>query len=445
MRLASCTLWLVLTGCVLRGQVGDDTAHLDAAVPVGPRDPHTPLDILFVIDNSGSMADEQQNLAFNASSLNDPESACNVTGFDQLQPFVDVNREVPIELWPFNMQVIYHACGMLERLLLWHNKFHIGVITTDLNDCDRPFGQSMRGSVPQRGCLQTSEADPNLALLTWRTPDLRTKFYNIVHNVGTFGSPFERGLEAARHYLMPGHSVPPPDACDRRHDCRERNDCVEASCTPTTSHRFYDSEVGDHIRQVPTTRGPRFLRGSEANDQGQQVPTALIVVFVTDEDDCSHTEVLDEYVSGNTALCYDETRPELLIPVETYVDYFQKQLKSSPNLVDVAVIGGLLDSGNGMQPAGCKYSGSGPTNECSPAHGNSVATCTACVSGQPVCMCHPVTVTCNGVDFPAANCCTADAAKRYHALASQLGSQRLSSICSPNFKQALIDLVADVR
>jgi len=424
MRTIGCALCVLLTGCVLRGQVGDDTTVLDAAVPLAPRDSHTPLDVLFVIDNSGSMNEEQQNLAFNASSFNDPASACNAAGFAQLQLFVDANREVATRLWPPNMQVIYEACGMIERLQLWHNKFHLGVITTDLNDCDRPYGQSTRGSVPQRGCLQTSEADPELAVLTWDTPDLPTKFYNIVRNVGTYGSAYERGLEAARHYLMPGHNVPAFQACDRPHDCTEPNDCVEANC--------------------PSTTRQHFLRGSEANDQGQQVPTALIVVFVSDEDDCSHTEALDENVSGNTNLCYEDARPELLIPVATYVDYLQ-HIKASPNLVDVAVIGGLLDSGSGMQAAGCKYTASGPSNDCAAAHGNSVATCTNCVNSTPVCMCHPVPVTCDGISYPAANCCTADAAKRYHALASQLGSRRLSSICSPDYFAALVDLVADVR
>jgi len=361
-------------------------------------------DILFVIDNSGSMAEEQENLARNASSIGSNAPFCNQGGFDTLKPFVVANRETPQEQWPANLQKIYTDCGFIERLLLFDNKFHIGVVSTDSNDCDRSGGSGApRGTEPQRGCLHTSPSDPDLSVLTWQTPDLPRKFYNIVHNMLTNGNPYEKGLWAVENFLTPGHSVPPATACDRPRDCS-----------------------GDYAA---------FWRDQETNARGDLVETKLVIVTLTDEEDCSHAAELDEAAPGNTDLCY--TRPELLTPTDHYVQFI-KALKPRPELLAFGLIAGLYDPGDGMKPGRCQYSGGTITDSCLAPRGNSVQTCLTCVNDQPVCMCHPAAVTCGGTTYDAANCCTADPASRYFAVAASMNSFKVDSICSPSYKETMV-------
>ena len=384
------------TSCALVNDQARCALHRDIDV-------NRAADILFVIDNSGSMAEEQENLARNASSIGANAPFCNQVGFDTLRPFVAANRETPQEEWPANMQQIYNDCGFIERLLLFDNKFHIGVVTTDSGDCDRPYNNPSRGSEPQRGCLHTSPTDPSLSVLTWSTPNLPQKFYNIVHNLLTYGNAYEKGLWAVENFLTPGHSVPAASACDIQRDCS-----------------------GDYAA---------FWRDQEANARGDLVETKLVIVTMTDEEDCSHGPELDENVSGNTDLCY--TRPELLTPTDHFVQFING-LKPRADLVAFGLIAGLHDPGNGLQPGRCQYNGGTITGDCTAPRGNSVATCTNCVNDQPICMCHPVAVTCGSQTFEAANCCTADSAARYYAVATQMNSFKVDSICSPNYKETMI-------
>ncbi len=107
------------------------------------------VDILFVVDNSQSMEDEQYNVAAS---------------------FVDF---------------IYHV---EESNTDWH----LGVVTTDMNDPE------------QRGRLITGD-DPDLShvkVLTSEVPDYPQVFADMVQ-VGIVGSKLERGLDAAMTALTP--------------------------------------------------------------------------------------------------------------------------------------------------------------------------------------------------------------------------------------------------
>ena len=147
------------------------------------------VDILFVIDNSYSMAEEQENLARNISSSNDPSSPCDAASFAALKQYLDDNPGMSQAEWGAPQQAIYAGCGFIERLQLYDNKFRVGVITTDMNDCDRNNLTPERGTVPQRGCLQSSAEEPALTVLSWDTPDLATRLANIIRNVSIAGSP----------------------------------------------------------------------------------------------------------------------------------------------------------------------------------------------------------------------------------------------------------------
>jgi len=361
------------------------------------------VDILFVIDNSYSMAEEQENLARNISSSDDPSSPCDAVGFAALKQYLDDNPGMSQTEWGAAQQDTYAGCGFIERLQLYDNKFRVGVVTTDMNDCDRNTWTPERGTVPQRGCLQSSAEEPELTVLSWDTPDLAGRLANIIRNVGISGSPYEKGLEAARHFLTPGHSTPISGSCDQQRSCAGDLDA--------------------------------FLRRTELNAHGEEIETKLAILFLTDEEDCSDGgRLIEEY--GNeidTDHCYE--RPDLLTPPEEFVRFF-KGIKSRPELVSMAVIAGLHDSGVGMRPSGCKLLGGQSTNACDLSRGNSISTCTDLLSsGQPQCVCHGHI---DGVEDT--NCCQADGAYRYVAVAEGMSSYKLDTLCSASFRDTMIEI-----
>lgn len=368
-------------------------------------------DILFVIDNSGSMAEEQENLARNASSSSSssPNNLCDASGYANLRSYLDANPGLAQEQYEPSYKAIFEQCGFIERLQLFKNHFHIGVISTDMNNCDRPGSTASRASVPQLGCLQASAQDPNLTVLTWETPDLANKFANIIRNIGVYGSPYEQGLGSAENFLTAGHPVADSSQCGA-----SQRDC-SADLT-------------------------NFLRETAPNASGDEVATKLVVVFMTDEEDCSNANAIDETVPGNTSLCY--TNPELLTNTEHFVNFF-KRVKDKSELVSMGLIAGLYDDGTGMIPEGCKEAASGDaTNACDPAQGNSVATCNMCVNGEPICACHPHidAADCQGAEQPATNCCQADPATRYNKVVKQMYSFKTDTLCRSSYKDTMISI-----
>ncbi len=185
--------------------------------------PSDAADILFVVDNSGSMADEQTLLAQGFESF---VSQLEATGTD----------------------------------------FHLGVVTTDFDYAD-----------PKRGSLIGSPA-----VLTPDT-DYVNLFQQRVH-VGVGGSGKEQGLQSATYALSTTMSTGPNQG---------------------------------------------FMR-QDAN---------LLVVIVSDEDDCSDDGRLGADVSGTQCYVHDE----LLTPVGNYVADLQN-LKANVGQVKLAGIVGPRDA-----------------------------------------------------------------------------------------------------
>ncbi|MBM66751.1 MAG: hypothetical protein CMH55_11020 [Myxococcales bacterium] len=196
-------------------------------------------------------------------------------------------------------------CGFMEQLIAattsqnlpdGETYFHIGVITTSLN---ANTGENNPGGVelPRFGCLfaggsgipvvDSNHGNHAITLVSDRIRAI---------NQGG-GDGFEQGLESMRFFL--------------------RGDTDEPACQ-------------DHLE--------RFLR-----------PTArLIVVFVTDEDDCSHR--FDRRPPGMDATsCYVEQGGIPKIPVEDYVSFLQG-LKADPDDIAMAVIGGARFDPDPLNP-----------------------------------------------------------------------------------------------
>ncbi|MFH1807157.1 MAG: hypothetical protein ABIJ09_00325 [Pseudomonadota bacterium] len=390
--------------CVLSTQVGEEPA-VDASVPPPPwRWPSAPIDILFVIDNSGSMAEEQQRLADALTAAHDESSLCNSSNIAALRAFLKEHESVPPEQWPEPYLSWFEACSMTDLLELMNIDFHAGILTTDMHDCDAPYGGAPRASVPQRGCLQTSASDAGTAVVQRSTPQRIERMQDIVRTVGLWGSAWEQGLAALEHFVTPGHSVPSPGTCALARDCS-----------------------GD-LRD--------FLRTQVDDELGNPKEVPLLVVLLSDEDDCSNDSTIDEQQPGSTDLCYSQ--PDLLTSTARYSDLL-RGLKSSPQLVTLVLISGLVEEGDTALASGCALREGATSTACDPAFGNSVATCDNCVNGTPVCACHPAidAAQCQGVAHAATQCCEADAAHRYLEVAAALPRHLYATLCQPSYHDVL--------
>jgi len=346
--------------------------------PPGPQG-NRPLDILFVVDNSGSMAEEQAALARTIY-----KSEC---------PIADLNAvpEALLDPKPGLLERLKTVCGFSQILAAYDRDFRVGVITTDVDACDNFIPQVMGGDAwgfrPQRGCLQPT-ADGQ-KVLTRDDVDLANKFREIVTGLGTFGSPYERGFDAVDDFLV--------------------------------GDTFSDSCAGDR---------DAFLR------DGAQ----LLVVFVSDEDDCSHADDTlgfdDETLHTCGADLSSVTPPHNpsecyapgahLVPVADFAQHLA-DVKGAD--VSVAVIAGAVDSGAELVASGCRPGGAStpqtPDSACHLSEGASNAT----GPGEP---CDPVTLG-------GEQCCTADPAKRYLELRDDVASFTGGSICNDDMIDALIE------
>ena len=282
--------------------------QLDRPVERLPLVAQRPLDILFVVDNSGSMADEQQTMLRSV--------------FDPRCPIDDV-RAVPQRFNRPSPEVFAEltgVCGIAQLMAAMGGNFHIGVVTTDVGICDERFspGQDPDGlhePTTMRGCLQGQGVISN-------SDDVQAAFQAAILGVGTYGSSIERGLDAMEVFLDPGSRRAP--GCENDLD--------------------------------------GFLR-----PDGR-----LMVVVVADEDDCSHRDGalgFPNELEGEPETCGNF--PELftnvavsprncveraneLVPIAAYRDVLRGLVDAGRTTdVMVSVMGGLRDNGAGLEPGGC--------------------------------------------------------------------------------------------
>lgn len=357
-------------------------------------------DILIVVDNSGSMAEEQGNLAQNF--LNQDPAQCPLQDLANIpEEYKNPKRE------QYTGDGDLALCGFIQIVAAFENDFRVGLITTDVGLCDNRLPQpgDTHGFHPQRGCLQP---DSNGARVIARTDledddatndDLAARFATTLEGISTFGSPFERGLDAMTTFLDP--------ASDRHPDC------------------------ADHLAQ---------FRRDDAS---------LVVIFLTDEEDCSHglgDGVLENFGNENngevcgefpehflqtpSSDCY--ARESELSPVDLYLT----ALKAHDENAKVAVIAGAIDDVDGNAvPAGCLVGGDGL-----PQGGDGVCFESGGLSnfvgaGEP---CGPDT----GDERGGLPCCVADAGDRYFQFAELAGNKATDSICNQSFRQTMLQLAA---
>ncbi|UJR87088.1 hypothetical protein [Sandaracinus amylolyticus] len=302
---------LVIGGCYRDVTITDplwrdaSATHLDAGVidagrpdsgwrePGGTCTESTPVDLLLVVDSSGSMAEEQDSLVRQlprlVGELVDP-------------PDRDGDRQPD---WPAITDL------------------HVGVITPDLGSggfevpscAAGRFGVRFGDDAVLRETSSVSECSatypPVFEFGAGDDPDVFAAEVACVARVGTAGCGFEQPLEAALKAVSP--STPQPYTAP---------DYVPPTFVEGTSGHADGANAG-------------FLRDD----------SLLAVVILTDEEDCSvrDVELFDtsspRYVSDLNLRCF--AYPEALHPVERYVDGLLALRADRPDLFALAVIAGI--------------------------------------------------------------------------------------------------------
>jgi len=352
-----------------------------ATVASSPGADSAKLDILLVIDNSGSMCDEQ--LALNEAIFG---TDCPIQSLNDPGPYLNPSPTVAAEL--------ERSCGLAQMLAAYDTDFRLGLITTDVGQCDNRYGFAETqptltcagetvdwGRRPQRGCLQSASTWAQ-SWLTRDEGDFVRRLREGIGEIGTQGSPFERGLDAVDIFLDP-----------------------TASRAPTCERHSTD-----------------FLRDD----------ARLVIVFATDEDDCSHRDgafglpdegegescshTVEEFYSlrdpdASPSRCYLER--DQLAPV---ADYAARWRARTDGDMSVFVLGGVApDIAGRPVAAGCRQtSADGFSVQCFESQGSSNLT-----ERHQECA-------------PGAHdeeCCTADGATRYMELAGLVDDSDAASIC----------------
>ncbi|MCB9592034.1 MAG: hypothetical protein H6719_04820 [Sandaracinaceae bacterium] len=255
------------------------------------------LDLLFVVDSSSSMAEEQGWLAAELPRL----VSVLATG--------DVDGDGAAELEPIR-------------------SLHVGVVTTDLGSgghalptCERPeLGDDARferpGATLADGCAAGRPAF--LAFAPGGDPVAFADALRCATTVGTAGCAFEQPLEAALKALSPAAPT-------------------RWTAADYVAPRFFGDTAG---------------HGDGAHDGFLRAGAALAIVPFTDEDDCSFADpdLLDPdsatYAATSLNLRCAE-HPDALNPIERFVDGLLA-LRSHPGLLLFApVVGVPLD----LEPA----------------------------------------------------------------------------------------------
>ena len=285
----------LLAGCPDREVVRVDPFQDNVDTKVIPVTLNRDLDILFVIDNSGSMKGEQDNLVAN---------------------------------FPTFISVLQQIEGGLPNV-------HIGIVSTNVGAAGQASvpgcsGQGDDGNLlVKAGCTGlTGQFIRDIARAdgsrdTNYTGDLSTLF-SCMATLGTGGCGFEMPLESAYRALQPGKN---PGFYRSGAYLAVIFLADEDDCSTEMGAMFGDPTAGLNSPLGPRTSFRCFEFGVECD--GDPNPRAF----------------------GTKSGCEPQTNSQYMYEIEKYVD-FLKGLKEDPSLVIVASIVGVTDEETGMAVVG---------------------------------------------------------------------------------------------
>jgi hypothetical protein len=393
-------------------------------------------DILFVIDDSGSMREEQINLIKNTGlfieALAESENMFQVGIITTNAADEDPNDQIPGALGQDGGRLRMQRATD-PQLISPNPQFIPGVDLGLSIPCDNPPNRDPNTS----GKYYLYRPDPNSANVDAERCHLIKDFMATVASLGTGGTGREAGLLAATKALDPS-----------------------------------DAQI--------QARNAGFLR-EEAD---------LALIFLTDEDDCSFADYCQNPDRGtcgwNNPTCYE--RIAQAMSIESFLDHLTSIKASTAGIRKVRaalIAGGTIagDEAGAFTASGCRITGSQPSDECGcwtssdqdffcrylessfgHACGNdSVDGCTgrdeSCPCSSPS-YCDSATNRCVPTckSTASASCdtlrCEAMPGKRYENFLEGLGERRIDvgfprgtyadSICQPNYDETLLNIANTV-
>ncbi len=418
-----------------------DAAHFNFKVETPSK-----ADILFVIDDSGSMREEQANLRASISKMlyelasKDTDYRVGVTSNDMIEDFkyvtCDSNTDcAPLgKAWSCSQTCLGHKGERrcVERVTI---ELDGG---TDIDLCVNLNHDGKKGrliAVNGNGhVLDRNDIARKVGAANAEREVLKQLSENMF-GLGIYSPGYEQGLNAAAAAI----GVDPDDVID---PINPANDLTRAPDGPNT----YKSYGAD---------GPTSWVRPDA---------MLAIIFLSDEEDCSYPANLKEIFLGDVTLGYPASTScylykDSLRPVSDFTDLFihkkadnsltgAKKEESGKSRLTYGFIGGMSPAtefsdvpGIWTQgvPSDCRRSASGPIGEC------------ACFAFQydPLSegMCSFTTfnkVDLNGGDVAKFscldNCCEAMAGDRYFSFVSSIKRHIGDSICQDDYSRALAEI-----
>ncbi len=450
--------YAMLSACLVGSMACNDhifeaveTCQTESLSEAKPRPEEQALDILLVVDNSGSMSQEQAKLASQFSNPACPAS--NVANLDAAacaaNPLCRPTRDV------FDAQ-LKDNCGFIDILNAYQADYRLGLLTTDISKCDlgshpdNPssrkgcdeinFTQTATTQAFQRGCLQ-SQALGGL-YIDRSTADVQNKFTQQMNLIGIHGAPVEAGLEATRLFLE--GTAAPGSGCENHAQefLRPGSKLLIIYLTDEEDCSFDAAKFEARFAEFSSTSfcadgldGPcyEYPREVDLKCDGTDIPSFSF-----------------GQGSGpaNKALCYDN--PELLIPTTEYIRYFNE---FENHEVQLAVIGGGGPSATGefLTSTGCFIGADGqPNTDCTALKGSNGTVVSEGYNNQtadtPDKCEYPSSSLCHEKLLPnntasGEHCCLADATTRYYEVMQGVGSNGIpGSICNESFGQTLAEI-----
>jgi hypothetical protein len=369
-------------------------------------------DILFVVDDSGSMASEQKRLADNFGSfitaLAQTQAQRKASGLDPLEFHIAIATSSVFEGWipsgaPVCGQPTANTCLINTPTNGWSPPYQETCAEADAACVDLitnywPGGCPLQGRPYPAGNFVVSGSnapvlhfDKTLAWETWQTPSQDPRITALVQqfkdniNVGVCGSGMEQHFEAGRLAVQ------------------------------------------------------KALAGTQPGLTADEWPhpgAKMVVVWVGDEDDCSNPKDATRALGftnpssspGNDVCTQDEAKPagqRKMFPVQDYVDYFT----------------------NLGRPFSAAFIYSSDPASCQPDAGGNIV----CTTGTCACQCPPTCTSCGPTQTGS---CQIDAAcggkstgSRFHDMSAGLRAKGITtldgSVCDWNFGQTL-ERIADL-
>ncbi len=470
------------------------------ATAIRPEDPK--LDILIVMDNSGTMSQEQESVrAAFLADRSDPGNSCpvdlSVVG-NLSEEACEADRYCKPSPQVYENE-IRSECGFLDVLSAYQVDFNIGLLSMDMAGCERTTWKnsfSVSGTDPDtmdptfvipparqcndyaldpnyiqtrpnvsqvRGCLRAMDGNEVVLSSSSLTPqNLAAKFSENLQALSVSGWSVEQGLESAKLFLETGAGQSSSlSECTGHRDqlIREGAQLLVVFVTDEDDCS-YDSESdfetpdGERVRLgIPNTIGNQCYLDNIHDGGGNQIgqyPDNLEKLFPQYNAQRSGDILRD--------LCY--TGGEYLYSTRRYSEFFKElNINNEKKSVKLAaIIGGDESSDGAFEVGGCytdrAAAGSGVRTGCIDGLGPDAGELDD--SGQCRIEVKPdITQQCGGLltatqgsiatpgTTPEDFCCSADSGSRYMDVLKGLEDPSrviASSICNKNFGSALADI-----